>query len=39
VSFSQPIGAVFNTNTRLRTMAESPSGTSYSGEEIGRAIR
>jgi hypothetical protein len=39
VSFSQPIGAVFDTNTRLRTMAESPSGTSYSGEEIDRAIR
>ena len=39
VSFSQPIGAVFDTNSRLRTMAESPSGTSYSGEEIDRAIR
>jgi hypothetical protein len=39
MSFTQPVGAVFDTNTRLRTMAESPSGTSYSGEEIDRAIR
>lgn len=39
VSFSQPVGAVFDTNARLRNMAESPSGTSYSGEEIDRAIR
>ena len=39
VSFSRPGGSVFDSNTRLRTMAESPSGTSYGGEEIDRAIR